>query len=131
MLRDPGFDVLPQGPPKDYRADDGEVHADKRPDDARGQLRQNIGADGAAKRARNYEPSEKALIDSAKPPMGIGGGSRGEDLGGVNAALATEGATPKLSSTLVEMTPYAIPSAPSTICAANPTATKSKKSESI
>ncbi len=36
-------------------------------------------------------------------------------------ALANFGGTPRLSSTVVAVTPYAIPSAPSIICARNPT----------
>ncbi len=46
-------------------------------------------------------------------------------------ALVVAGGTPRLSMTDEEMTPYAMPMAPSTICAAKPTATNNSRSSHI
>ena len=102
-------------------------------DEGRDHLAVHIGeqgrAENAADRPRDGDAPDDGPVDIAMPPVRCAGCCRRENFGDM-MALACAGAVPKLSMTVVAVTPNAMPSAPSTSWASNPTKKKSNQDSS-
>jgi hypothetical protein len=94
-------------------------------------LGQDIGAEHAADHAGDDEPEEQPPVDVAVGDMADRRDGGGEGLGGMDAGRGARAARPWLISKVLEIWPKAMPSAPSTSCAAKPIRMKGDQDRGI
>ena len=113
--------------PEQIEADAGQIGEHERPRASRRRSGQHIGAEDAADHAGNDDPPEQPPVrHSCAATWLIPEAPVVKTSTAWTLAEAAAGGTPRLISRVLEITPNAMPSAPSTSCAAKPTRMKGR-----